>query len=111
SRMTSRSRRSRPAPAPASAGRQPRTVPTANTMVSASTNSTSEARKAARAEEPACSQMFIGGRFRLWPAPSTTFLGAVLQHLDLFHGDETAAHHAVEHGQEFVDPLFAIDDL
>ena len=42
----------KPSPAPASAPRQPRTTPTASTIVSASMNSTSEARKAASAGPP-----------------------------------------------------------
>src|SRR5579859_697991 len=44
---TSRESATTPRTAPVSAGRQPRTVPTASTIVSASTNSTREARNAA----------------------------------------------------------------
>jgi hypothetical protein len=45
------------APAPSSDERQPRVVPTASTMVSASTHSTSEARNAATKAVLACSQV------------------------------------------------------
>ena len=53
---TIRTSDARPASAPSPAGRQPRTVATASTMVSASTASTSEARNAAVTAGPICAQ-------------------------------------------------------
>ena len=54
---TSSARKIALAPAPSSEERQPRVVPTASTMVSASTHSTSEARNAATKAVLACSQV------------------------------------------------------
>src|SRR6266853_3235037 len=45
--------------APVNAGRQPRTIPMARTTVSASTNSTRDARKAAIIDGPACTQSIM----------------------------------------------------
>src|SRR6266571_4012719 len=58
---TSSARKASPARVPASAGRQPRTVPTASTMVSASTASTSEARKAEAIAGPAWARESMTG--------------------------------------------------
>src|SRR3989454_11637300 len=55
-------RKSTPAPAPMSAGRPRRVVPTASTIVSASTNSTSDARKAATMTVPTCVQLIAPRR-------------------------------------------------
>src|SRR5215475_4959257 len=96
----------KPRPAPASAGRQPRTVPTARTTVSASTNSTSDARKAASSDGPSCAQLIT-----VIVPPSGPVALFVSQHLDLLERDKAAAHHAVGDGQEGVDLLLAIDDL
>src|SRR5439155_1207329 len=49
-----------PAAAPRSAERHPRTIPTARTMVTASTHSTRDPRNAAVTEGPACIQSIIG---------------------------------------------------
>src|SRR6185437_4974706 len=47
------------------------------------------------------------------PPPNSKLLrlGPVLQDLNLFHGDQPAGHHAVEHRQERVDLLLTVDDL
>src|SRR6266581_6516138 len=58
---TSSARKASPARVPASAGRHPRTVPTASTMVSASTASTSEARKAEAIAGPAWARESMTG--------------------------------------------------
>src|SRR2546429_2264476 len=55
-------RNSTPAPAPMRAGRPPRVVPTASTIVSASTNSTSDARNAATTTVPTCAQLMATRR-------------------------------------------------
>src|SRR6266581_1741878 len=58
---TSSARKASPARVPASADRHPRTVPTASTMVSASTASTSEARKAEAIAGPAWARESMAG--------------------------------------------------
>ena len=59
STTTISARTARPATTPNPAGRQPRTVATASTIVSASTASTSEARKAVVIAEPKCKPPII----------------------------------------------------
>src|SRR3954452_6776419 len=68
---TSSASTARPSPVPVSAGRQPRTVPTASTTVSASTNSTSEARKAARTVGAAWTQTALVNIGVIRPVPSS----------------------------------------
>jgi hypothetical protein len=50
-----------PASAPKPAGRQPRTMATASTIVNASTASTNEARNAAVTADPRCKLLVTGG--------------------------------------------------
>ena len=52
--LTRMARTARARPAPASAGRQPRTTPTARTIVRASTHSTDDAREDASSVVPEC---------------------------------------------------------
>src|SRR6266571_2987494 len=59
---TRSARKARPATVPASAGRHPRTVPTASTMVSASTASTREATKAEAIAVPAWARESMAGK-------------------------------------------------
>src|SRR5262245_56710274 len=86
-----------PAPVPTSASPQPRTVPTARTMVSAATNSTSDARNEASTVPPACAQtlMSAGGRGRVepigpdcGPAPEALQLIAAAASGDLVEGGD-----------------------
>src|SRR5215471_5332763 len=108
-------------PVPKSAGRQPRTVPTASTTVSASTNSTSEARNAAVRDGSAWAQEIIRSKNAPTDAAPLRIhrleeIGVGLRLLELVdqeleavdraHGHEDAAQHPHlrEHGlvdQEF----------
>src|SRR3989442_6117837 len=80
-----------PAAAPRSAERHPRTIPTARTMVTASTHSTSDPRNAAVTAGPACIQSIIAlpplanGSLRL--AHSHATRRARMQHIHSHHID------------------------
>jgi hypothetical protein len=52
---------------------------------------------------------FFGTRFD--HADLRLALSAILQHLNLFEGHQTAAHHSIENRQKLIDLLFAVDDL